>query len=135
MSDATPDGSSSAATERRARLENLVSDWFTVPELAEIQGIKVNDVRRQLKDGDLIGVRRGPNNAVYVPARFTSGGDPLPRLKGTFTVLKDGGMNDDEVVEWLFTPDASLPGGGSPMDAVEAGHITEIRRRAMESAL
>lgn len=124
-----------AADERGARLESLVAEWLSVPELAEAQSLKVNDVRRQLKDGEFVGVRRGPNNAVYVPARFVADGKPLRRLKGTLTVLKDGGMDDAEVIEWLFSPDTTLPTGGSPLEAIEAGHFTEVRRRAMESAL
>ena len=46
-----------------------------------------------------------------------------------------GVLSDDEIVEWLFTPDASLPAGGSPMGAMLAGHVTEVRRRAMEAAI
>ncbi len=49
-------------------------------------------------------------------------------------VLADGGMADDEVLVWLFTPDETLPVPGSPMDALRAGHKTEVRRRAMEQA-
>lgn len=116
------------------RIEGLIDDWLTVPETAELQGVKLSEVRRQIKDGEPLALRRGPNSASYVPAAFLVDGAPHPRLRGTFTVLRDGGMSDDGIVEWLFTPDASLP-AGSPMGAMLAGHVTEVRRRAMEAAV
>lgn len=123
-----------AAAEQAARLDGLVSDWVSVPELAELQGVKLSEVRRQIKDGELVAVRRGPNSATYVPGAFLVDGAPHPRLKGTFTVLRDGGMNDPEIVEWLFTPDAGFRADGSAMGALLAGFVTEVRRRAMETA-
>ena len=42
--------------------------------------------------------------------------------------------SDVELLRWLFTPDDTLPVAGSPMDCILAGHKTEIRRRAMETA-
>ena len=41
---------------------------------------------------------------------------------------------DDEIIEWLHTPDETLPVEGAPIDAMMAGHKTEIRRRAQELA-
>lgn len=130
----TKDQREQETLERLERIEALVTEWLTVPDLAEIQGVKLSEVRRQIKDGELIAVRRGPNNAPYVPAAFLVDGEPHPRLKGTFTVLRDGGMKDAEMVEWLFTSDPTLAGGASPMAAINAGRITEVRRRAMETA-
>ena len=43
-------------------------------------------------------------------------------------------MSDDEIITWLFTPDPTLPVEGAPIDALRAGHKTEIRRRAQELA-
>ena len=70
-----------------------------------------------------------------VPEALFDDDGPLPARKGTFTVLSDGGMDDQEILEWLFTPDASLPAPGAPIDNLRAGFKTEIRRRAMELAL
>jgi hypothetical protein len=50
------------------------------------------------------------------------------------TVLSDGGMHDEEILRWLFTPDETLPAPGAPIDSLHAGFKTEIRRRAMETA-
>ena len=55
-------------------------------------------------------------------------------MRGTFTVLADGGMSDEEIIAWLFAADPTLPVDGAPIDAIRAGHKTEVRRRAMETA-
>jgi len=111
-----------------------VPAWVTVPDLVERYGERLATVRRWLDDRDLIGVRRGPNKALSVPAAFLDEHGPLPALRGTFTVLADGGMDDTEVIGWLFAPDATLPVDGAPIDAIRAGFKTEVRRRAMETA-
>ncbi len=123
------------ARERAQRLEELVTGWLTLPEAAQVQGAQLREVRRQLKDHELAGVRRGEHQAVYVPAAFVSPDGPDPRLKGTFTVLRDGGMSDAQIIEWLFTPDPTLRVPGTPMDSLAAGFVTEVRRRAMEQAM
>lgn len=118
----------------QAPLDDLVPAWLSVPEAAELQGVSLSDVRGQLKDRLLVAVRRGPNNAVSIPAVFVADAGPRPELRGTATVLADGGMSDDELIRWLFTPDQTLPADGTPIGALIAGHKTEIRRRAMETA-
>lgn len=128
------DEGDSTADDRIAHLDSLVSEWLTVPEAAQRQGVALSTVRAQIKDGHLVAVRRGPNKAVCIPEVFVTDHGPRAELRGTFTVLYDGGMNDCEVLTWLFTPDDTLPVPGSPMDALLAGHKTEIRRRAMETA-
>jgi len=71
---------------------------------------------------------------VSIPAKFVSDDGPRPELKGTFTVLADGGMSDEQILRWLFTPDETLPVDGAPVDALVAGHKTEVRRRAQAMA-
>lgn len=117
-----------------AALDALVPEWLSVPEAAELQGVSLSDVRTQLKERRLVGVRRGQNKAVSIPAVFVTPEGPRPEIRGTVTVLSDGGMRDIELLTWLFTPDDTLPVPGSPMDCILAGHKTEIRRRAMETA-
>ena len=88
-----------------------------------------------LQEREILGVRRGERRVVVHPGpvlRRASG--PLPELPGTFTVLSDGGMHDEEILRWLFTPDETLPAPGAPIDSLHAGFKTEIRRRAMETA-
>ena len=115
-------------------LEQLVGEWLTVPDLGELLGLRLSDVRQLLVDRQLLGVRIGSRNVMSVPSKFVNGAGPLPELPGTFTVLADGRMSDPEILRWLFTPDATLPVQGAPIDALLAGFKTEVRRRAMEAA-
>ena len=115
-------------------LEQLVGEWLTVPDLGERLGLRLSDVRQLLVDRHLLGVRIGPRNVMSVPSKFVNEAGPLPELPGTFTVLRDGRMTDAEILRWLFTPDATLPVRGAPIDSLLAGFKTEVRRRAMEAA-
>lgn len=115
-------------------LEQLVGEWLTVPDVSERLGVRLSDVRQMLADRHLLGMRIGPRQVMSIPAKFVNDAGPLPELSGTFTVLGDGRMNDAEILRWLFTPDATLPVPGAPMDALLAGFKTEVRRRAMEAA-
>ena len=115
-------------------LEQLVGDWLTVPDLGELLGLALSDVRQLLVDRQLLGIRIGPRNVMSVPSKFVNEAGPLPELPGTFTVLADGRMTDAEMLRWLFTPDGTLPVHGAPIDALLAGFKTEVRRRAMEAA-
>ncbi len=115
-------------------LEQLVGEWLTVPDLGERLGLRLSDVRQLLVDRQLLGIRLGPRNVMSVPSKFVNEAGPLPELAGTFTVLADSRMTDAEILRWLFTPDATLPVPGAPIDALLAGFKTEVRRRAMEAA-
>lgn len=109
--------------------------WLTLPDVAERLGVRITDVRRMLEERQLVAVRRGERQVLCVPAAFLGQDGPLPELAGTFTVLRDGRFSDDEIVEWMFAQDDTLPGGSTPMEAILAGFKTEVRRRAMEEAL
>jgi len=115
-------------------VEALVPVWLSLPDLAERLGIRLSDARRLVEDRELVAVRVGERQALAVPGGFLGDDGPLPALKGTFTVLADGGMDDEEIVRWLHTPDPTLPVPGHPLDAIRAGFKTEVRRRAMEEA-
>jgi excisionase family DNA binding protein len=116
-----------------ASLESLVGDWLTVPDVAERLGVPLSAVRRLLEDRELLGVRLGERRVMHVPAKMLQE-KVMPHLRGTFTVLGDGGMGDEDILRWLFTPDATLPAPGAPIDSLAAGFKTEVRRRAMEQA-
>ncbi|WP_404383242.1 DNA-binding protein [Knoellia locipacati] len=121
-------------SDQETQLETLVGQWLTVPDIAERLGISLSDVRRLIDDREVLASRVGERNVVAVPEKFFDDEGVLSALKGTFTVLGDGGMKDDEIVRWLFTPDATLPVDGAPIDALRGGFKTEVRRRAMELA-
>ncbi|MGE9808040.1 Rv2175c family DNA-binding protein [Janibacter sp. G1551] len=129
--DETP--ATDAATDE-VSLESLVGDWLTVPDLAERLDLPLSIVRRLIDDREVLAHRIGERKVVAVPAAFLDEEGIIPSLAGTFTVLADGRMNDEEILRWLFTPDDTFP-GGSAIGAVHAGFKTEVRRRAMEEAL
>jgi hypothetical protein len=130
----TPAPTAGEAAENDA-LVALVGDWVTLPDLAQRWGIPVTRVRSHLADRELLGLRLGPNRALHVPAKFATDTGPRPDLRGTITVLSDGGMDDHAILEWLFTVDPTLRGGGAPIDAMIAGFRTQVRRRAAITAL
>ena len=112
---------------------DVISEWLSVPDIVELSGAKVTEVRRWLHERELVGRRRGPNNAVMVPATFLQDGRPLSSLRGTVTVLADSGWSDDEIIDWLHAADDTLP-GGSAIASLRSGSKTEVRRRAQEQA-
>lgn len=122
------------AAGRAPDLETLVGEWLTVPEIGERLGLPLAKVRLLIEDRFVLSARIGGRNVVAVPARFFDEDGPRSDLRGTFTVLADSGLDDSQILRWLFTPDPTLPVPGAPIDALVAGHKTEIRRRAMELA-
>ncbi len=110
----------------------LVGEWVPLPDIAARYGVPVTRVRRHLADRELLALRVGPRRALAVPERFLGPAGPWPQLKGTFTVLADGGMSDVEILRWLFTPDPTLP--GTPVEGLLGGQKREVRRRAQALA-
>src|SRR5690606_17197573 len=103
-----------AAPDRRRvvtceRLENVVNDsavipedqWLAVPDIIELTGARFSVVKAWLQDREVVGLRRGPHNAVMVPASFLTPQGPVKNLRGTITVLGDSGLTDEEIIEWL----------------------------------
>lgn len=128
-------------------LDALVGEWLPLPDVAERIGRDVGAVRRLVEDRSLLALRRGERGVLSVPEGFlvaTDDGDwqVIPALAGTLTLLADAGFSDEAAVRWLFTPDESLRGLGTgpvrpstPVEALAAGHKTEVRRRAQAEAL
>lgn len=112
---------------------DVILEWLTLPDVAERTGATVQQVRRWVQERDLVGLRRGERQVLQVPSTFLAQDGPLPHLRGTITVLADGGMGDAEIVDWLHAEDPSLP-GGSAIGSLRAGSKTEVRRRAQEHA-
>ncbi|WP_199548473.1 Rv2175c family DNA-binding protein [Streptomyces sp. N35] len=125
-------------TEIDAKIEALVPAWLNLPEIAEMFGVEVTRVRQHVKEGRLVAVRRGENNALYVPAAFIDGNAEdgwkiVKGLPGLVTLLRDDGFSDEEMLEWLFTPDDTLP--GTPAQALSENRGTEVKRRAQALAV
>lgn len=113
-----------------AEVDQLITDWLTVPDVAERLGVDVAKVRQMLRERKLLAVRR--EGILRVPAAFVQQGALLKGLPGTLTVLGDAGYSDDEALRWLFTADDSLP--GSPVQALTENRGTEVKRRAQALA-
>ncbi|MFI6346945.1 Rv2175c family DNA-binding protein [Streptomyces sp. NPDC050560] len=120
-------------TEIDAKIDALVPAWLNLPDIAEMLDVEVTRVRQLVKEGQLIAVRRGENRALHVPAAFIDGDKVVKGLTGTLTLLRDDGFTDAEMLEWLFTPDASLP--GTPAQALAENRGTEVKRRAQALAV
>lgn len=108
-------------------VDAAVSQWLTLPEVAEVLGINVLRVRQLYTDRQFLARRRGEREVLSVPAEFFQHGGVLKGLPGTLTLLLDARFTDEESLVWLFTDD-ELP--GSPVDALRANRGTEVRRRA-----
>jgi hypothetical protein len=127
------DGRLVSVTEIDAKIDALVPAWLTLPDIAEQFGVEVTRVRQLIREGQLIAVRRGENRALHVPAAFIDGDKVVKGLAGTLTLLRDDGFTVEEMLEWLFTPDPSLP--GTPAQALSENRGTEVKRRAQALAV
>jgi hypothetical protein len=116
---------------------------YDLPRVAELLGVPVTKVHQQLRDGYLIGVRRG--GVIVVPQLFfTETGHVVKSLPGLLAVLRDGGYRDTEILRWLFTPDESLTvirdgrrqpmTNARPVDALHSHQAREVVRRAQALA-
>jgi hypothetical protein len=117
----------------RYRTVGLVPSWLTLPDVAERLGLEVTRIRPLIKEGQLIAVRRGENRVLMVPADFIDEDKIVKGLAGTLTLLKDDRFSDEEALEWLFTPDPTLP--GTPAQALRENRGTEVKRRAQALAV
>lgn len=133
MSEQNPGPGADTQDGAVTSIEALVGSWLPVPDVAERLGVPLSQVRRMLEERELLGLRVGERRILQVPEAFLDE-TVLHHLRGTITVLADGGMDDEEVVRWLFTADDTLGRGGTPVDALRDGFKTEVRRRAMETA-
>lgn len=112
---------------------------YDLPRVAELLEVPITKVHQQLRDGQLVALRRG--GVVMVPqAFFTDTGEVVKHLPGLLAVLRDGGYRDTEILRWLFTPDPSLSilrdgmregaGNARPVDALHSHQAREVMRRA-----
>jgi excisionase family DNA binding protein len=108
-------------------IATLVPSWLTMAEAADQLGVSPNRVRQLARERQLATLRL-PGREPGVPAEFLSAGAIVKGLSGTLIVLADHGFDDAEAIEWLFTPDDSLP--GRPIDALREDRGKEVRRRA-----
>lgn len=104
---------------------------ITVPDAAERMGVVVTRVMAHLGDRDMIAVRK--DGVRYLPARYFNEDGQLNRfVPGVIKLLLDGSYTEEEILEFLFTEDDSLP--GRPIDAVHGHLAREVMRRAQAMA-
>ena len=99
----------------------------TIPEIAEALHLPVTRVHQLVRDGQLIAVREG-EGPRRIPADLVQDGAVVKSLPAVITLLRDARYDDDEIVDWLFREDASLP--GTPIGALRANRGSEVKRRA-----
>lgn len=104
---------------------------ITVPDAAERMGVVVTRVMAHLGDRDMIAVRK--DGVRYLPTRYFNEDGQLNRfVPGVIKLLLDGSYTEEEILEFLFTEDDSLP--GRPIDAVHGHLAREVMRRAQAMA-
>ncbi|QGU01704.1 DNA-binding protein [Corynebacterium kalinowskii] len=100
---------------------------LTIPDFAERMGVVVTKVMHLLRDHQIIAVTR--DGVKYVPEQFLAKDGTLVKfVPGVIALLADGGYTDEEIMEYLFTEDDSLP--GRPVDALHGHLAREVMRRA-----
>jgi Rv2175c C-terminal domain of unknown function len=102
-------------------------ELLTFPQTAELLGVPINRVHQYLRDGHLLAHPRA-DGVRAVPAAFIQDGLIVKSLPSVITVLRDARYRDEEIVDWLFREDDSLP--GSPVEALRANRGSEVKRRA-----
>ncbi len=109
-------------------LDSLVDAWLTLAQAADRLGVSVSKVRQLAREHQLVCVRRDDLREPAVPAACIADGAIVKGLSGTLILLADHGFDAAESIEWLFTPDDTLP--GRPIDALREDRGKEVRRRA-----
>jgi hypothetical protein len=113
---------------------NGPASWLSVPEAAELLDVRVTRVHQMVNNGALLAVRRDgvwKLPAELVPDLRSEAGQNsnLARhLTGVLTVLHDAGYSAEDSLNWLYTPDDTLP-EGTPAAALSQ-RPTEVKRRA-----
>ncbi|MGX1810447.1 Rv2175c family DNA-binding protein [Nocardia sp. NPDC055321] len=98
-----------------------------LPDVADRMGLVVTRVHQLLRDRQIIAVRR--DGVLGIPEEFFDAhGNIAKHLTGLITVMHDARYTDEEILEWVYTVDESLP--GRPIDALHGDLAREVIRRA-----
>ncbi len=133
----------SVNNERETTEESVILDQATggvpagesviaIPDAAERMGVVVTKVMDLLNNGQLLAIRL--DNVRYIPEMFfTEDGDLNKFVPGVISLLSDGGYSSQEILEYLYEADDSLP--GRPVDALHGHLAREVMRRAQAMAI
>jgi len=105
----------------------MIADLISLPDAADLLGVEITRVHQLIKDGQLVAVV-GADGKRAVPHVFVANGHVLKSLPSVITLLRDARYSDEEIVDWLFRSDDSLP--GTPAQALVENRGTEVKRRA-----
>lgn len=105
--------------------------WLDYDTVAEMLAVSVGKVRRLVQERALLA--RRVEGAWRIPEAFLTERGVVADLRGTATLLIDGGFSDDEALTWLLDANESL--GTTPIEAIRQGRKTEVRRLAQSLAL
>ncbi len=98
-----------------------------LPDVAEQLGIAVTRVHQMLRDHQLLAIRR--DGIAGIPKDFfDSSGAVVKPLTGLITVMRDAKYTNEEILEWMYAEDDTLP--GRPIDAIHGPLAREVVRRA-----
>jgi hypothetical protein len=114
-------------------LGTLVTDWLDWKAAGAALGVSVSKVRQLIREHQLAAAVPREGAGQQVPAELIMDGEIVKGVPGLLTLLHDGGYDDREILEWLFTSDDSLP--GRPIDALRENRGSEVKRRAQAMSL
>lgn len=101
-------------------------ELLTYPDVAEALGVQVTRVHGLVRDGHLLYVQAEEGRRI--PADFIQDGAVVKSLPAVIRLLRDSHFSDDEILDWLFREDDSLP--GTAIGNLRDNRGTEIKRRA-----
>jgi len=114
-------------------LGDLIEEWFDWKAAGLALGVSVNKVRQYIREHQLAASVPAPGAGQQVPAELIMDGEIVKGIPGLLTIFHDGGFDDREILEWLFTADDTLP--GRPIDALRENRGSEVKRRAQAMSL
>ena len=113
-------------------LNDLIGEWFDWSQASDALGVSVSKVRQLIREHHLAAAVPTAGAGQQVPAELMMDGEIVKGVPGVLTVLHDGGYEDREILQWLFTADETLP--GRPIDALRENRGSEVKRRAQAMA-
>jgi len=111
----------------------LIPEWLDWKATGQALGVSVTKVRTLIREHHLAAAVPREGAGQQVPAELVMDGEIVKGVPGLLTLLHDGGYDDREILEWMFTSDDSLP--GRPIDALRENRGSEVKRRAQAMSL
>jgi hypothetical protein len=127
------ENTSAAASTNGSDLGDLIPEWLDWKAAGTELGVSVSKVRQLIRDHQLAAAVPREGAGQQIPAELLMDGEIVKGVSGLLTLLHDGGYDDREILEWMFTSDESLP--GRPIDALRENRGSEVKRRAQAMSL